>query len=34
MAASHPAMFQKSTVDESEILNLVENRFLPDREVF
>jgi hypothetical protein len=33
MAASHPKMFQKSTADESKILKLVENHFLPDRKV-
>jgi hypothetical protein len=33
MVASHPTMFQKSTAYESEILKLVENHFLPDREV-
>jgi hypothetical protein len=33
MAASHSEMFQKSTVDENEILKLVVNWFLPDREV-
>jgi hypothetical protein len=31
MAASHPHMFQQSVVDESKILKLVENHFLPDR---
>jgi hypothetical protein len=30
MVASHPNMFQQSTVDESEILKLVENCFLPN----
>jgi hypothetical protein len=33
MAASHPDMFQQSIVDESEILKLVENCFLPTRAV-
>jgi hypothetical protein len=33
MAASHLHMFQQSTVDESKILKLVENQFLPDRVV-
>jgi hypothetical protein len=33
MATSHPEMFQKSTVDESEILKLIENHFLPDRKL-
>jgi hypothetical protein len=33
MAASHPHMFQQSTVDECEILKLDENHFLPDRGV-
>jgi hypothetical protein len=33
MAASHPEMFQTSTADESELLKLVENHFLPNREV-
>jgi hypothetical protein len=30
MVASHPHMFQQSSVDESDILKLVENHFLPD----
>jgi hypothetical protein len=33
MAASHLEMFQLSTADETEILKLVENHFLPDRGV-
>jgi hypothetical protein len=33
MADSHPKMYQKSTVHESEIRKLVQNHFLPDREV-
>jgi hypothetical protein len=33
MATSRPKMFQKSTVDESEIWKMVQNHFLPDREV-
>jgi hypothetical protein len=33
MATSHPEMFQKFTVDESEIQKLVQNQFLPKREV-
>jgi hypothetical protein len=33
MVASHPDMFKPSTVDESKLLKLVENRFLPDRAV-
>jgi hypothetical protein len=31
MAASHPHMLQQSSKDESKILKLVENHFLPDR---
>jgi hypothetical protein len=33
MVTSHPHMFQQSFEDESEILKLVENRFLLDRAV-
>jgi hypothetical protein len=33
MAASHPKTFQKSIADEKEILKLVHNHFLPDREL-
>jgi hypothetical protein len=33
MATSHAEMFQPSTADESEILKLVKNQFLPDRAV-
>jgi hypothetical protein len=33
MAASRPKIFQKSTIDESEIRKLVRNHFLPGREV-
>jgi hypothetical protein len=33
MAASHPHLFQPPVVDESEILKLVANYFLPDRTV-
>jgi hypothetical protein len=33
MAASYLKMFQKFTADESEILKLAENHFLPDCEV-
>jgi hypothetical protein len=33
MATSQPEMFQKSTVDESEILKLIENHFLLDRKL-
>jgi hypothetical protein len=33
MIASYPEMFQKSTADESEVLRLVDNHFLPDHEV-
>jgi hypothetical protein len=33
MAASHPEILQKSTADKSEILKLVQNHFLLDREV-
>jgi hypothetical protein len=33
MAASHPGIFQKSTANESKILKLVQNHFLPDCEV-
>jgi hypothetical protein len=33
MVASHPEMFQKSTVYESKIQKLVRNHFLPVREV-
>jgi hypothetical protein len=33
MAASHPHLFQPSITDENEIHKLVENYFLPDREV-
>jgi hypothetical protein len=33
MAASNPEMFQQSIADESEILKLVENHFLPDHTV-
>jgi hypothetical protein len=31
MAASHPHLFQASTVDESEIRKLIANHFSPDR---
>jgi hypothetical protein len=34
MVAFHPHMFQQSDADESEILKLVENHFLPDRAMF
>jgi hypothetical protein len=30
MVASHPDMLKPSTIDESELLKLVENNFLPD----
>jgi hypothetical protein len=33
MAASHPNMFQQSAMNESKILKLVENRFLPNHAV-
>jgi hypothetical protein len=33
MVASHMKMFQKSIADEREILKLVHNHFLPDREL-
>jgi hypothetical protein len=33
MVTSGPEMFKKSTAYESEILKLVQNHFLPDREV-
>jgi hypothetical protein len=33
MAASHPKMFQQNAADESEILKLGENCFLPARVV-
>jgi hypothetical protein len=33
MVVSHPMMFQKSTVDEEELLKLVANHFLLDHEV-
>jgi hypothetical protein len=33
MVASRPKMFQQSTTDESEILKLVKNQFLPHHEV-
>jgi hypothetical protein len=33
MVSSSPKMFQKSTADESKIWKLIQNHFLPDREV-
>jgi hypothetical protein len=33
MAASHPHLFQQFVADESEILKLIANCFLPDRVV-
>jgi hypothetical protein len=33
MAASHLEIFKKSIADEKEILKLVHNHFLPDREL-
>jgi hypothetical protein len=33
MVASHPEMFLPSTVDEDELLKLVENHLLPSRAI-